>query len=73
MKLFKNKIKTLKKAIGILPVTMATPLNTTYYTPRNPTYAIEDDGNSVITIGGRYGDTAVNMGVWWTLMEVDGS
>ena len=36
-----------KKAIGILPVTMATQLNTEYYTPRNATYAIEDDGNSV--------------------------
>ena len=45
-----------KKAIGILPVTMATPLNTTYYTPRNPTYAIEDDGNSVTETIAKAGD-----------------
>ena len=35
------------KAVGILPVTIATQLNQEYYTPRNPTYAIEGDGNSV--------------------------
>ena len=35
------------KAIGILPVTMATQLNGEYYTARNATYAIAGDGNSV--------------------------
>ena len=36
-----------RKAIGILPVTEATHLNTEYYVENNPSYAIESDGNSV--------------------------
>ena len=31
-----------------------------------------DDGSDVITVGGRHGDTAANVGVIWTLMEVTG-
>ena len=34
---------------------------------------VKDDGNDVLTVGGRYGDTGYNMGCWWTLLEVDGS
>ena len=36
-----------RKAIGILPVTKASRLDSTYYIENNPSYAIESDGNSV--------------------------
>ena len=36
-----------RKAIGILPVTEATHLNSEYYVENSPTYAIDGDGNAV--------------------------
>ena len=36
-----------RKAIGILPVTKASRLDSAYYIENNPSYAIESDGNSV--------------------------
>ena len=36
-----------RKAIGILPVTKASHLDSAYYIENNPSYAIESDGNSV--------------------------
>ena len=36
-----------RKEIGILPVTKASRLDSTYYIENNPSYAIESDGNSV--------------------------
>ena len=36
-----------RKAIGILPVTKASHLDSAYYVENNPSYAIESDGNSV--------------------------
>jgi len=36
-----------RKAIGILPVTKASHLDSEYYTEKDPSYAIDEDGNAV--------------------------
>ena len=36
-----------RKAIGILPVTKASHLDSAYYVENNPSYAIDEDGNAV--------------------------